>query len=635
MKFLALVSGGKDSCFNILHCLAQGHELVVLANLKPADSTTQEMDSFMFQTVGHDVLEYYSECVGVPMYRGLIKGTSKNQELNYKLTNDDEIEDLYSLIKSIIDKHPDIEGVSVGAILSAYQRTRVENVCQRLGLTSLAYLWQRNQLELMTEMVNSEMEAILIKVAAVGLNENHLQLNLKEMFPKLLNLNSKFDLHICGEGGEFETLVLDAPFFKKKLKVIETKQNVSNDGVAYIEPLVKAEEKYEYVDVKDRSIDWKKFITLRNDLLNDHFSDIQSIVVPEKASQINAQDIQFFQDPSILVKLLGNKLFISNIRSKDLGVEQQAKKVFEILQELLEAHQLTTSHIQHSTLLIESMSNFSIINSVYVSFFHEPLPPSRVCVQTSLPKGSMLQLSVVAMLDISYKSGLHVQGRSYWAPANIGPYSQSIVDEDLVASLSGQIPLVPASMELSRESTFFNSILSLQHFDNVKNVTGCTNQLSAVAFIKDSSDVLNTSRIWKSYSEKTEGNPRECLLIVQVQELPRGADIEWGGLSYKKIIDMYADDEDEEDFNFKDRALANQNSLFESNNGHQVSTLSLTKDEFNTFQFNSSYHYSIYCSPGTIKSSLSDISADYIPVLNVWNYKGEQTDFGIIVRASK
>jgi diphthine-ammonia ligase len=36
MKFAALISGGKDSIFNILKCIENGHELVVLINLYPA-----------------------------------------------------------------------------------------------------------------------------------------------------------------------------------------------------------------------------------------------------------------------------------------------------------------------------------------------------------------------------------------------------------------------------------------------------------------------------------------------------------------------------------------------------------------------------------------------------------------------
>lgn len=63
----------------------------------------------------------------------------------------------------------DFEAISVGAILSDYQRIRVENVCGRLGLISLAYLWRRDQKELLQEMIDSQLHAIIIKVSGVGL----------------------------------------------------------------------------------------------------------------------------------------------------------------------------------------------------------------------------------------------------------------------------------------------------------------------------------------------------------------------------------------------------------------------------------------------------------------------------------
>jgi len=62
--------------------------------------------------------------------------------------------------------------VAVGAILSDYQRVRVENVCSRLNLISLAYLWRRDQTELLQEMIDCQVHAIIIKV----LNESTITL---------------------------------------------------------------------------------------------------------------------------------------------------------------------------------------------------------------------------------------------------------------------------------------------------------------------------------------------------------------------------------------------------------------------------------------------------------------------------
>lgn len=39
----------------------------------------------------------------------------------------------------------------------------------------------------------------------------------------LLDLSSRYGVHICGEGGEYETFVVNCPFFKKRIVIDETK----------------------------------------------------------------------------------------------------------------------------------------------------------------------------------------------------------------------------------------------------------------------------------------------------------------------------------------------------------------------------------------------------------------------------
>jgi len=91
--------------------------------------------------------------------------------------------------------------------------------CARLGLVALAYLWQRDQEELLHEMAQAGVNAVLIKIAAMGLKKQHLGQSIGDMFPHLCKMNQEFDLHICGEGGEYETITLDCPLFKKKIVV--------------------------------------------------------------------------------------------------------------------------------------------------------------------------------------------------------------------------------------------------------------------------------------------------------------------------------------------------------------------------------------------------------------------------------
>uniref|UniRef100_A0A1I7XPP1 Diphthamide synthetase n=1 Tax=Heterorhabditis bacteriophora TaxID=37862 RepID=A0A1I7XPP1_HETBA len=53
MDVVGLISGGKDSCYNMMCAVKQGHRIVALANLHPPEGNG-ELDSFMYQSVGSD-----------------------------------------------------------------------------------------------------------------------------------------------------------------------------------------------------------------------------------------------------------------------------------------------------------------------------------------------------------------------------------------------------------------------------------------------------------------------------------------------------------------------------------------------------------------------------------------------------
>jgi len=90
----------------------------------------------------------------------------------------------------IQETHPEVTALASGAILSNYQRLRIEHVCQRLGLVSISYLWQARQLPLLEKMLACGMEVILVKVAGVGLGIDLVGKNLREVMPLLRRLVS-------------------------------------------------------------------------------------------------------------------------------------------------------------------------------------------------------------------------------------------------------------------------------------------------------------------------------------------------------------------------------------------------------------------------------------------------------------
>ncbi|EFJ40149.1 hypothetical protein VOLCADRAFT_32944, partial [Volvox carteri f. nagariensis] len=222
MRVVALVSGGKDSCYSMQLCKQHGHDVVALANLLPEESAPDELDSFCFQTVGHQLIGAYAACMGIPLFRKRISGTSSVQDLGYTPTEGDEVEDLYQLLAYVKENVPGIQAVASGAIASDYQRLRVENVCSRLNLVSLAYLWHQPQRLLLRGMVESGVEAILVKVACLGLHpRKHLGRTIAAMEPALLSLADAYGCNVCGEGGEYETLTLDCPVFTRGSIVLD------------------------------------------------------------------------------------------------------------------------------------------------------------------------------------------------------------------------------------------------------------------------------------------------------------------------------------------------------------------------------------------------------------------------------
>ena len=220
MKVVGLISGGKDSIYNLLQCKKNGYEIVLLAHIsRPKDKG--ELDSYMYQTVGSEIIPAIAECMNVPLLMREISGKTINKELEYDETDKDEVEDLYLLLKEALEKYPDITAVSSGAIKSTYQKNRVENICKRLNLESLAYLWDRDQSELLNDMINDGMNSVLIKICAYGLKEQDLFKSIKELQPKLEKLKVETEINVCGEGGEYETLTLDSPLYLKKINIIE------------------------------------------------------------------------------------------------------------------------------------------------------------------------------------------------------------------------------------------------------------------------------------------------------------------------------------------------------------------------------------------------------------------------------
>lgn len=98
-----------------------------------------------------------------------------------------------------------------------------------------------------------------------------------------------------------------------------------------------------------------------------------------------------------------------------------------LFSEKLEEFDLDLMNVSHANVYLSSMAYFPAINAVMYRIFGSS-PPTRACVSADLPAPHRVLLDIIAFsnTDQHARHSLHVQSISYWAPANIGPYSQSI-----------------------------------------------------------------------------------------------------------------------------------------------------------------------------------------------------------------
>lgn len=209
MRLAGLLSGGKDSVYAV-RLMQEEHDLSYLVSMKP-----ENPDSYMFHTVNIETTQLQAEAWGIQYVESTTKGEKE-----------EELQDLKQILETL-----DVEGVITGAIASQYQAQRVNRLCEDLGLTHFSPLWGKDRQQLIKDMMDSGMEIIFAAVAAHGLDRKWLGEKLDtEMLSKLVKLNEKFKVDICGEGGEYESLVIDAPWFNKRIEIVDAEKTW--DGVS-------------------------------------------------------------------------------------------------------------------------------------------------------------------------------------------------------------------------------------------------------------------------------------------------------------------------------------------------------------------------------------------------------------------
>ena len=203
MKLGVLFSGGKDSTY-AAYLASQNNELVCLITLH-----SKNLYSYMFHTPSISKTKLQAEVMNLPLI-----------EVNTKGEKEIELNDLKDAIIDAKKKYK-IEGIVTGAVESVYQASRIQKICDDLGLEVFNPLWQKNQIELLNDLIKNKFEVIIVAVAAEGFDTSWLGRKIDvNMIEELVKLNKKYGINPAFEGGEAESFVLNCPLFKKRLKVV-------------------------------------------------------------------------------------------------------------------------------------------------------------------------------------------------------------------------------------------------------------------------------------------------------------------------------------------------------------------------------------------------------------------------------
>jgi ABC transporter with metal-binding/Fe-S-binding domain ATP-binding protein len=215
MRMGVLFSGGKDSALALYRALKRD-EIVCLISI-----ISENRFSYMFHTPNIGITYLQAQSIGLPIIQHHSEGEKEK-----------ELEDLRHAFQEAIKRY-EIEGIVTGAIESVYQATRIQTLCHELDVWCFNPLWLKNQETLLYEIMDKGFEVIISGVYAYPFTEKWLGRTMdRGTITELIQFREKYGISPSGEGGEIETTVLDAPYFNKRIQVLDfTREFDKNTGV--------------------------------------------------------------------------------------------------------------------------------------------------------------------------------------------------------------------------------------------------------------------------------------------------------------------------------------------------------------------------------------------------------------------
>ena len=208
MRWAALTSGGKDSILACQKAIDSGKDVRYLVTVRP-----ENRDSFMFHSANLDAVPVIAQVSG-----------KKYVEITTHGRKEEELLDLEAGLSAL-----DVEGIIAGAVASAYQAERVKAISDRLGIELFTPLWHMDTGMLLAE-VSKRLDAMIVVTAAEGLDASFLGAHFNDhLITRLKKVAARHRINIAGEGGEYESLTLNAPFYSRPITYTTTEIRSSAD----------------------------------------------------------------------------------------------------------------------------------------------------------------------------------------------------------------------------------------------------------------------------------------------------------------------------------------------------------------------------------------------------------------------
>ncbi|GBF09322.1 conserved hypothetical protein [Aeropyrum pernix] len=204
-RVCALLSGGKDSNYALYLSLVRGDEVACILAVKP-----RRRDSWMFHTAALEAPRLQAEAMGLShAYREAVVSGVREREV-------EELKAVLTRLRS----ETGFDTIVLGGIASRYQLERARMLALHVGAGVYAPLWGVDPEEHLLNLVRSGFKFVISRASTMGLGAEYVgRVFDEDLAREVIALSRRYGFNPAFEGGEAETLVLDAPHYRMGLCV--------------------------------------------------------------------------------------------------------------------------------------------------------------------------------------------------------------------------------------------------------------------------------------------------------------------------------------------------------------------------------------------------------------------------------